>query len=122
MAGLEKSMDKYEYEGFYECYESLCVSTGFYGCLRESMDKYMFVSVCEGLWKFAHVYGRFRESIGVYGNLRIGMSMWMSIGNYEIPWVVGKYGYLCMSMRIGEFVRVYGSLWGAMDMGPKHPL
>ena len=62
------------------------------------------------------------KSMSVYGNLWINMSMWVSRGIYGILWVflrihaylwvVGGYGYLCGSMGICEFVRVYGSLWG----------
>ena len=54
---LWESMDKYEYEGVYECYGSLCVSMGVYGCLRESMKEYEYVSFNEGLWEFVRVYG-----------------------------------------------------------------
>ena len=33
----------------------LCISMGVYGCLRESMDKYKYVSVYECLWVFMSV-------------------------------------------------------------------
>ena len=49
----EESMDEYEYEGVYESYGSLGVSIGVYGCLSESMDKY--VSVYDCLWEFVRV-------------------------------------------------------------------
>ena len=56
MRDLLESLDKYEYEGVYEFYGSLCVSMVVYGCLRDSMDKYKYDSVHECLWEFARVY------------------------------------------------------------------
>ena len=59
MGDLQKSMDKSEYEGVYDCYGSLFLSIGVYGCLRE---------------------------YGAYGNLQINMNMWVSIGIYGCLW------------------------------------
>ena len=126
---LRESMDKYKYVSVYECYGRLCVSMGIYESLWWFFRVYRIVWVCGWLWVLWNSMGVYMcscASMGVYGRIR---SLWESrwiwiVGGFIYAWYVGgmyMFIYMFMFIVIWEFVRVYGSLWGAMGMGPKHP-
>ena len=59
--------------------------------------------------------------MGVYGSIWKFMGVWINMNSGWVYLCVVYRWYVCVFMGICEFVRVYGSLWSAMRMGPKYP-